>query len=176
MDNFVIISGCSGGGKSTLLEELFRRGYATVSEPGRRIIAEETATGGSALPWLDLTAFARRAIDMALEDRREATNKTGWIFFDRGLIDAAAALQHETGGPNLESLGRVHLYHPRVFLTPPWPEIYRTDADRKHGLDTAMAEYDRLLAAYTQLDYDTVILPKLPIGERADYLFGLLKR
>ena len=31
MDTYVVISGCSGGGKSTLLAELARRGYATGS-------------------------------------------------------------------------------------------------------------------------------------------------
>ncbi|MPT22826.1 MAG: ATPase, partial [Starkeya sp.] len=41
MDRFVVISGCSGGGKSTLLTELARRGFAVVEEPGRRIVAEE---------------------------------------------------------------------------------------------------------------------------------------
>src|SRR5690606_27766766 len=49
--NFVIISGCSGGGKSSILAELDRRGHATVPEPGRRIVEEETSSGGSALPW-----------------------------------------------------------------------------------------------------------------------------
>ena len=33
-----VISGCSGGGKSTLLMELARRGHAVVDEPGRRIV------------------------------------------------------------------------------------------------------------------------------------------
>jgi predicted ATPase len=37
MNRFVVISGCSGGGKSTLLAELGRRGHAVVEEPGRRI-------------------------------------------------------------------------------------------------------------------------------------------
>jgi predicted ATPase len=48
MDRFVAISGCSGGGKSTLLFELKRRGYAVVEEPGRRIIAEELSGSGQA--------------------------------------------------------------------------------------------------------------------------------
>ncbi|WP_430985828.1 AAA family ATPase, partial [Escherichia coli] len=64
----VVISGCSGGGKSTLLAELKARGHAVVEEPGRRIIAEETARGGLALPWVDLAAFLHRAIEMALSD------------------------------------------------------------------------------------------------------------
>ena len=41
MDRFVVISGCSGGGKSTLLAELGRRGYAVVEEPGLRIVQNQ---------------------------------------------------------------------------------------------------------------------------------------
>src|SRR6187397_531426 len=83
MDRFVVLSGCSGGGKSTLLAELRRRGHATVDEPGRRIVKEESADGGTALPWIDLAAFARRAIEVALADREEARDRPGWVFFDR---------------------------------------------------------------------------------------------
>lgn len=174
METFVIISGCSGGGKSTLLTELSRRGYATVEEPGRRIIAEELATSGTALPWIDPKAFARRAIAMALGDRAAMADETGWVFFDRGLIDAAAALEHFGGGPALEKLGTTHRYHRRVFLTPPWPEIYRNDEDRKHGFEAAAAEYERLLAAYPALGYETTILPKITVEERADCILANL--
>ena len=67
---FVVISGCSSGGKSTLLAELGRRGYAVVEEPGRRIVKDALAGDGLALPWVDATAFLRRAVAMALADRR----------------------------------------------------------------------------------------------------------
>lgn len=95
----VVISGCSGGGKSTLLAELKARGHTVVEEPGRRIISEELASGGKALPWVDLAAFLRRAIDMALADRTTAVDHEGWVFFDRGLVDAASALEALTGDP-----------------------------------------------------------------------------
>jgi predicted ATPase len=170
MNRFVVISGCSGGGKSTLLEELQRRGHAAVEEPGRRIVKEETARGGTALPWMDIAAFARRAIAMALQDREAAARHEGWVFFDRGLIDAAAALEHVTGEPALETYGRVHRFHPRVFLTPPWPEIYAADAERRHDLAAAEAEYERLLAAYPRLGYEVVILPKVGVVARADFI------
>jgi predicted ATPase len=172
MDRFVVISGCSGGGKSTVLEELARRGFATVAEPGRRIVRDETARGGAALPWIDPEAFARRAIAIALEDRAAAARHDGWVFFDRGLIDAAAALEHATGEAALETYGRAHRYHARVFLAPPWPEIYAADAERRHDLAAALAEYARLLEAYARLGYQTVILPKVPVVARAD---GLLR-
>ena len=119
MNRFVVISGCSGGGKSTLLAELERGGHTVVEEPGRRIVVEEMNNGGSALPWVDMAAFAHRAITTALADRSSASASSGWIFFDRSLIDAAIALQHLTREPVLEEFGQTHRYHRRVFLAPP---------------------------------------------------------
>ncbi len=173
-NRFVVISGCSGGGKSTLLMELGRRGYAIVEEPGRRIVKQELLGEGLALPWVDETAFARRAIALALADRTTAIHVTDWVFFDRGLIDAAAAFQHLTGEPALTTLGRAHRYHRRVFLTPPWPEIYVTDPERRHGLDAAMTEYQRLLGVYPSLGYEVTILPKVSVLERADFVLHTL--
>lgn len=172
-DRFVVLSGCSGGGKSTLLAELARRGCAVVEEPGRRIVAEELRTGGRALPWIDPVAFARRAVALSLEDRERAEAGV-WTVFDRGLIDAAAALQHLTGEPALERLGRERRYHPRVFLTPPWPEIYVVDPERRHGFEEAVAEYDRLTVAYESLGYEATILPKVSTAERADLVLEAL--
>ncbi len=134
----------------------------------------EMAGDGVALPWVDEAAFARRAVAMALEDRASASAHAGWVFFDRGLVDAASGLQHLTGEPALETLGRSHRYHRRVFLTPPWPEIYATDAERRHGFDAALAEYSRLLAAYPPLDYEAVVLPRIGVAARADFLLASL--
>lgn len=177
MQRFVILSGCSGGGKSTLLAELARRGFATIEEPGRRIVAEQQATGGSALPWLDLAAFARRAIEVATEDRDQAAVLPGWVFFDRSLIDAAAALHQADpaqGEPILSSLNTMHRYHPLVFMTPPWPEIFSSDDERRHGIEAAVAEYQRLLEIYPTLGYEPVLLPQASVSDRADVLLGHL--
>jgi predicted ATPase len=175
VDRFVVISGCSSGGKSTLIGELGKRGYGVVDEPGRRIVKEELASGGSALPWVDGIAFARRVITMALADRAAAHSLDGWVFFDRGLIDAAAAVQHLTGEPALATLAQANRHHRRVFLTPPWPEIYRTDPERRHGLDRALAEYSRLLQIYPSFGYEVSILPKVGVEERADFVLRTLE-
>ncbi|WP_064691909.1 AAA family ATPase [Rhizobium aegyptiacum] len=170
MNRLVLISGCSGGGKSTLLAELGRRGHTIVEEPGRRIVKQELASDGAALPWVDMVAFARRAIGTAVADHAAARGKAGCIFFDRGLIDAASALQHLTGESVLEKLSTAHRYYRSVFLTPPWPEIYTTDRERRHGFEEAVAEYERLSAIYPALGYDLVVLPKTSIAERADFI------
>jgi predicted ATPase len=174
VDRFVVISGCSGGGKSTLLAELAARGYAVVEEPGRRIVRQELVAHGAALPWVDGAAFARRAMAVALADLVSARQLSGWVFFDRGLVDAAAALQHLTHEPALDRIGPVHRYHRRVFFAPPWPEIYATDRERRHDLDAALAEYDRLSSTYPSLGYEVIALPKIGASERADFILHTL--
>ncbi|RZJ97549.1 MAG: ATPase [Novosphingobium sp.] len=169
----VVVSGCSGGGKSTLLAELERRGSGIVEEPGRRVIARERMNKGRALPWIDLAAFARKALDMARRDRTWAMRASGLVFFDRSLVDAAAALEHATGKPALTHIADER-YNGRVFLVPPWREIYEHDADRRHGFDEAVAEFERLQHAYRALGYDIVIVPRMPVAERADFVRGRL--
>lgn len=175
INRFVMISGCSGGGKSTLLAELARRGHATVEEPGRRIVQQELLGDGSALPWVNPVAFARRAVALALADRAVHACTSGWVFFDRGLVDAAAALERVAGEPALATLGQTHRYHNRIFLAPPWPEIYLTDAERRHDLEEAIVEYNHLLHAYLSLGYEVFVLPKVGAPQRAEFVLRTLR-
>lgn len=170
MARFVIISGCSSGGKSTLVGELSKRGYQVIEEPGRRIVIQERQRGGTALPWKDLEAFLRKVIDLARDDLAEWASSDGWVFCDRGLLDAAAGLARLTGEPVSSYLGVASAYHGQVFLAPPWPEIYVTDEDRRHPFSEAVQEYERLLEAYPSAGYEVVVLPKTNVGARADFV------
>lgn len=175
MNYFVVISGCSGGGKSTLLTELKRRGHAVVEEPGRRIIQEEKLTGGDSLPWVDQVAFLRRTLALALDDHAHAPRVPGqWVFFDRGILDAAAALESITGEPVLTEVSRLHRYHPYVFMAPPWPEIYVQDTDRRHDMKAAQMEFERLQNTYPLVGYEIALLPKTSVANRADYVLKAL--
>jgi predicted ATPase len=175
LSRFVIISGCSSGGKSTLLEELARRGHSTVLEPGRRVVQEEQASGGTALPWVDVRAFIDRIVALAKSDYAAASGNPGWTFFDRGLFDAISGL----GALNGTALPAERLagypYHRQVFLTPPWPELYATDSERRHDMTEAVAEYERLLRDYPAQGYEPVLVPRLPVGERADFVERTLR-
>ena len=170
MSRFVIISGCSSGGKSTLIDELARRGYPTVAEPGRRVVREELASGGTALPWADTAAFVDRILALARADYMERSREPGWTFFDRGLFDAVSALGEVKGTGLVPELLADFPYHRRVFLAPPWPEIYARDAERKHGLAEAEIEHRRLAQQYPALGYEVVELPKIGVAERADFV------
>ncbi len=76
--------------------------------------------------------------------------------------------------PFIETLRREHRYNSLVFLTPPWPEIYRADAERRHDFAAAVAEYDRLVRDYQALGYETVVLPKSGVEDRAGLILDRL--
>ncbi|HJQ02481.1 MAG TPA: AAA family ATPase [Jatrophihabitans sp.] len=172
MSRLVVISGCSSGGKSTLLTVLARRGFPVVEEPGRRVVREELASGGPALPWTDDLAFARRVFAIALTELRAANSDGEWTFFDRGLVDAAVALGYLTGEP--VDVPELRAYHRQVFLTPPWRQIYVTDAERCHPFEEATAEYERLVVGYRALGYTVTVLPQIDVQDRADFVLTTL--
>jgi predicted ATPase len=59
-----------------------------------------------------------------------------------------------------------------VFFTPPWPEIYVRDLERRHSFDEVVAEYDRLSEVYPSLRYEVVTLPKVSVTQRADLIMS----
>ena len=163
----ILITGCSGGGKSTLIAALTAAGLATVPEPGRRIIAAVRAGQPGALPWDDPLGFARHALEMARGDFHAAPG--GPVFFDRGVIDAACAVRHLTGQPLAELVAGVR-YHDPVFLAPPWREVFAPDDDRQHGFDAAVAEYARIADALTELDHGVALLPRATVAARVSFV------
>ena len=175
-DTFIVLSGCSGGGKSALLAELARRGHQTVPEPGRRIVMEELACDGRALPWVDAAAFARRAIAVAVADHASLIGADAPVIFDRCLVDAVAALAHLRRNCGELALLDVHRYHRSVFLAPPWQDIFEEDRERRHSFEAAVAEYDRLAAFYPGAGYEVTILPRTTVSERADLIENYLAR
>lgn len=174
MKRFVILSGCSGGGKTTIVQELDRRGFATVGEPGRRVIADERSRGGSALPWTDPPSFLQRVMEMSIIDLSTSAKTNGWVFFDRGLIDAAAGVERQTGEAAMGFLRQFPRFHDCVFFAPPWHEIYQRDEDRRHSFREAVVESEHLLQVYSKLGYELVCLPRATVSDRVDFILHRL--
>lgn len=172
----IVISGCSSGGKSTLLEELARRGYATVEEPGRQIVQEALESGTDALPWVNPEAFVRRAIEIAAASLDAVRQTNAPVFFDRSSVDALAHFERlsiKTPG-ELKTLGEACLYSSPVFFAPPWRELYVQDEERPLPFEEAVREYDWLRIAYPARGYSLITLPKASVNARADFMLRTL--
>lgn len=172
----VVISGCSGGGKSTLLAAFARRGYSTFDEPGRQVVKAQLACGGDGLPWSDVGQFIALCVAVGVRQWDEAAARGGVSFFDRGIVDAVSNAAHRSlpvPATFAVALDRCR-YHERMFMVPPWPEIYVTDDERRHALADAVAEFEMLVEAYWRLGYEVVMVPKLAPESRVDFVLARL--
>lgn len=171
-DKLVVVSGCSGGGKSSLLSEMAARGYPVVPEPGRQVVKEQLSIGGDGLPWANIARFVELCVSRAMFYYNTARPIGKPALFDRSILDNVAGLAR-LGLPVPEFLHeavRRYRYSPRVFMIPPWKELFSRDPERRHSFEEAEAEYVALLAAYPAHAYEPTIVPRKSIGERADFL------
>jgi len=170
----VIITGGPGAGKTTLLAELAVRGYATVDESARAIIAERRARGESPRP--DAMAFAqeilRRDIDKYLQEQRNPR----WVFFDRGLVEALGMLNEASplSADELENRLAEYPFHATVFVLPPWEGIYANDAERDQSFADAVAVHAEIVEWYTSCGYALNEVPRLPVTQRVEYVLRVL--
>jgi predicted ATPase len=169
---FIVLSGCSGGGKSSLLAELGRRGFAIYEEPGRQVVKEQHVIGGDALPWANVDLFLELTISRSIHHLIEAARGDRIAFFDRGIIDQVNGYRmmgHEIP-QHLRNAAERFRYRGSVFLMPPWPEIFANDAERKHGFEEAVASYDALIETYRDFGYQPIVIPKMDVSARAEFV------
>jgi predicted ATPase len=169
---FFIVTGGPGSGKSTLLRALSDLGYRTMPEAGRAIIQDQIAIGGNALPWANREAFAELMLSWDIRSFREAGAVGARVFFDRGIPDVIGYLQ--LSGLLVPSAARraaeLFRYGRRVFVAPPWPEIYSQDTERKQTVEEAEATFHAVANAYEDLGYELITMPRLPVAERAAFV------
>ena len=170
--SFHVISGCSGGGKSTLLAELERRGYHVFPEPGRQIVKEQASVGGDGVPWKNAVKFAELCVSRAMYFYSIALPLEAPVFFDRSVIDNISGIQR-LGLPMPEYFPQTlvqYRYAERVFMVPPWPEIFAQDAERQHSFADAEQEFYGLQQAYKSNGYEVILIPKMSVLERVDFV------
>ena len=170
----VIITGAPGAGKTSLLADLASRGYRTVPEPARAIIAERRAAGLSPRP--EPEEFAREILRRDTEKFQEVVGANEWVFFDRAAVEAIAMV-HEARPMERDTLETTLArlsFHRTVFVLPPWKDIYTTDAERDHTFEHAERVHEALMRWYAMCGYALHVVPHLPAKERAHHILHAL--
>jgi predicted ATPase len=160
-----------------MLRELAMVGFRHAPEVARQIIQEQVATSGTALPWGDRKAYTDLMLQRSIESYLEHTPAWEPTFSDRGIPDSLgyARLIGLVEEENLRTACREYRYALRVFLAPPWREIYETDSERKQDFAEAERTYSVVKDVYRECGYEIVELPRIDPVARAAWVVTQLQ-
>lgn len=176
MTSIVVLTGGPGAGKTTVLEQLRKCGYPCASEVGRAVIQQQMKQKGTALPWLDKTAFCDAMLKEELSRYHLYEHLPGPVFFDRGILDSLAysLLEGLEVNEKWRQLCDALKVHQTVFLFPPWQQIFTDDAERKQDFKEAIRTYDYMVRVYQDYGYTLVDVPFASVEERTNFILGTL--
>lgn len=175
--NLFVITGGPGVGKTTLLNELDRRGYGCVPEVAREIIRQQVASGCDALPWANTARYTQLMLQGSIEVYKANSSATRPTFFDRGIPDVLchARLIGLDGIADIEAACENYRYNQIAFIAPPWREIYSTDDERKQSFEEAVRTYEVMQEAYRSCGYQLIELPRVSVEERAEFVISVMR-
>ena len=172
----VVIIGGPGTGKTTIIEGLLAKGFCCYPEISREVTLEAKKQGIEQLFLENPLLFS----ELLLEGRKKQFYNAqkephDFVFLDRGIPDVLAYM-HYIGDsyPAFFDLAcREHIYT-KIFLLPPWEEIYESDNERYENFEQATLIYNHLTETYQKYGYHLIEVPKGTVEERISFILNQL--
>jgi predicted ATPase len=164
----ILIIGGPGTGKTTIIEGLMAKGFCCYPEISREVTLEAKKQGIDQLFLEKPLLFS----ELLLEGRKKQFNNAmnephEVVFIDRGIPDVLAYM-HYIGDSYPESFDatcREYTYT-KIFMLPPWEEIYVSDEARYENYDQAKLIYSHLTETYQNYGYKLIEVPKDNLDNR----------
>ncbi len=166
----IVLGGGPGTGKTSIIEELEKRGFRCYHEISRQIIKEQMALQTDVLPWLNLDAFSGLVIEERINQYNDAM--PGINFYDRTFIDSLAYYYKDKKFPPKQwmDLAKQNLFYKNVFITAPWRDIFINDHERRETWEQLVDLHRHFVFTYEKFGYNVIIIPEKSIEERADFV------
>ncbi|MFT6717574.1 MAG: putative ATPase [Saprospiraceae bacterium] len=165
-----IITGAPSSGKTTVLNELSNHNVI-FDEAARKVIQEQLQLNSDKVPWLNNYEFSKLVVSQQIKDHETPVNSAA--FYDRGIPDVIAYLKHYNQNQHLQKFlnyANEYRYADKVFLMPPWEDIYQTDVERKENFKEAQSINDQLIETYLALNYEIIEVPFVNSKERVKFI------
>ncbi len=178
-ENCYIITGGPGVGKTTLLNELAKNAFRTIPECAREIIKEEIAKSGEGLPWKNRELYADLMLRASLKDFHSVSPDSSDIyFFDRGILDTICYVRiiGSTVSSEMDQIAKTNCYNRKVFILPPWKEIYQTDSERKQTWEEATETFTHMKETYLDYGYELIEVPIDSVENRVKFVLDHVNR
>lgn len=174
----VVITGGPGTGKTTLIEELIRLGYSCMPEISRQITLEAQKEGIDQLFLEKPLLFSELLLEGRKKQFKQAKQDHNTVvFLDRGIPDILAYM-HYIGDsyPSFFDQSCRENNYSKVFILPPWQEIYVSDEARYENFDQSKLIFEHLKETYQKYNYHLIEVPVGTVQERIAFLLNTLHK
>lgn len=172
----VVIIGGPGTGKTTIIDGLIAKGYCCYPEISREVTLEAKKQGIEQLFLENPLLFSELLLEGRKKQFHNATIEPHEIvFLDRGIPDVLAYMHYigDSYPAFFDHACREHNYT-KIFILPPWEEIYISDDERYENFEQAKLIYNHLSETYQKYGYNLIEVPKGTVDERILYILKQL--
>ncbi|MFV7235898.1 AAA family ATPase [Flavobacterium sp. ZB4R12] len=174
----IVIIGGPGTGKSTIIDGLIANGYCCYPEISRQVTLEAQKQGVEQLFLENPLLFSelllegrKKQFQSALEEPHEI------VFIDRGIPDVLAYM-HYIGDsyPSFFDLACQKYKYTKIFILPPWKEIYISDTERYENFEQAKNIDNHLVTTYEKYGYELIEVPKDSVDNRILFILDKISK
>lgn len=171
--NWYVITGVPSSGKTTILNELQKKGYEVVGEAARSYIDQELKKGQTIQDVRkNELIFQKKVLQMKLEIESK-TSRDNIVFFDRGIPDSMAyyflcGIYYDT----FLAKSIIASAYKKVFLFDPLP--YIKDYARTEDQNAVKNLHTLLWQSYVRLGMPVVCVPVMTVEERLTFILSQL--
>lgn len=164
----IVIIGGPGTGKSTIIDGLIEKGFCCYPEISRQVTLEAKKQGIEQLFLENPLLFSelllegrKKQFKSALEEPHEV------VFIDRGIPDVLAYMHYigDSYPAHFDLACRENIYT-KIFILPPWEEIYVSDEARYENFEQAKLIQNHLVETYQKYGYQLLEVPKDTLDNR----------
>jgi predicted ATPase len=174
----IVIIGGPGTGKSTIIENLIVDGYCCYPEVSRQVTLEAKEQGIDQLFLEKPLLFSELLLQGRINQYQAAQKEPkDIVFIDRGIPDVLAYM-HYIGDsyPDFFDKACQDYKYTKIFMLPPWEEIYVSDNERYENYEQAKEIYKHLVETYQKYGYNLVEVPKDTVENRVQFILERLSK
>ena len=174
----VVIIGGPGTGKTTIIDGLLAKGFCCYPEVSRQVTMEAKKQGIEQLFLENPLLFSELLLEGRVKQHQNAQNEPHPIvFLDRGIPDVLAYMHYigDSYPAHFDRACKANKYS-KIFILPPWKEIYTSDDERYENYEQAKLIYNHLIETYQMYGYQLIHVPKDIVENRIAFILNYLNQ